>query len=46
MEKYIKDLSSLSVKDLYNYDWDIIELNVPINNKEMLDWYNIACSKK
>jgi len=41
MEKYIKDLSSLSAKDLYNYDWDIIELNVPINNKEMLDWYNI-----
>lgn len=39
MERYITDLASLASKDLNNYDWDIIELNINANNTSMNDWY-------
>lgn len=44
MERYITNLSSLQSTDLNNYDWDIIELDISINNQEMLNWYHFINS--
>lgn len=40
MTRYITDVTSLQAKDLNNYDWDIIELDINIDHSSMLDWYN------